>query len=305
MLKKISSHLSLVDLLHFAYIAFLILLLCCSALRDGYFLWSFMLYVTLFVFLIWLVNLRQKIKKESTYFWLYFCYPIIYLFVIFQSLTWLLPAFNHGALLENRYDPILYAIDMFLVEVHPVLWFEKRAHPLLTDFMYVLYAYYFFLPFILMVLLFSHKKYREMQDSFFILAFSFYMSYIGYILIPARGPRFYLELEPLQGMFIAESLRNFINSLEPNKYDAFPSVHQLINVVILLLAYNYERMFFYVTIPISIGITISLFYCQYHYLIDVIAGSLLAIIFFITARKILDWASGSFREQLLSEDKVR
>lgn len=297
MMQKIGSRLSLVDFFQLTYLLFLLGILILSPIKNTYFFVTISIYFFLLLFLFYIISLRTKIKNRILYFWFYFLYPIIYLIVIFQSLYWLLPALNHSVLIENSYDPILYSIDSFLVTVHPVLWFSQFATPLITDIMYIIYSYYFILPLVLMFLLYYHKKYKEMQEAFFILSLSFYLSYIGYILIPARGPRFYLHLEPLQGIYLAGLLRNAINSIEPNKYDAFPSVHQLINILILILAFKYERKFFYFSIPIAVGITISLFYCQYHYVIDVIAGSLFAILFYLIGQKIWNHSNGSFKPQ--------
>lgn len=299
MLQKIGSRFSLVDLFHLIYLSFLLVLVFRSPVKNSYFFASAFLYAFLLVGVIFLVRLRQKIKNQSLYFFIYFCYPVVYLLTIFQSLNWLLPALSTRAFLENHYDPLLYAIDSYLVNVHPVIWFAQRAHPLITDLMYLIYSYYFFMPLILLILLLVHKKYTELQSGYFILTLSFYLSYIGYILIPARGPRFYLQLTPVEALFLGDFLRNLINLLEPNKYDAFPSVHQLISVLILLLSYRYERKFFYFSLPIVIGITISLFYCQYHYIVDVIAGTLFAIVFYIIGNKILEKSNGTFRDQLI------
>lgn len=305
MIKKIRSLLSLVDLLHFCYLLFLILLVSCSASKNTFFFRTFFLYLALLILLLIMVAFRPKIKNQRIIFLINFCYPIASLLIIFESLIWLLPALNPMILIENRFDPILYSIDTFLVATHPVIWLNQLAHPIITEIMYLCYTYYFFLPFILMTLLFLHKKYHEIQDMFFILALSFYLSYLGYIFVPACGPRFYLKLDPLAGLYLAENLRNIINFLEPNKYDIFPSVHQLINLEILLFAWIYERKFFYLNLPAAIGITISLFYCQYHYLIDVIAGSVLAVFFFFMGRFIIVKAKGKFRDHWTTGDTRR
>lgn len=216
-------------------------------------------------------------------------------------MLWFLPEVNSPAIEANKFDSILYAIDLHFYKIHPVLLFERHAHPLVTDAMYLLYSYYFIMPFVLMIILLKHKKLQVIENSYFILAFSFYMGYIGYMLVPARGPRFYLDIEPLQGIYVAEFLRNLINFLEPNKYDAFPSMHQVISVVILLVSYRYERKLFYFSLPVAIGITISLIYCQYHYVIDVVAGTFLAFLFYFISSYLIEKKNSVFCRQLLIE----
>lgn len=71
---------------------------------------------------------------------------------------------------------------------------------------------------------------------------------IGYILFPAIGPRFtlaHLQTVPLEGS--------------------------------LYLTYRYERMLFYVYVPIISSLILSTVYLRYHYVIDLFVGTLIAV----------------------------
>jgi len=304
MLGRFRNRLSLIDFFHFIYLLFLLTISISTSAWNRSLVRIIILYVALLLGLLILVYVRRKIRNERLYFGLYFWYPVCYLLIIFQSMTWLLPEVNSPAIATNKFDSILYGIDLCFYDIHPVLWFERNSHPLVTDAMYLLYSYYFFMPFLLMVLLLRHKKFVALENSYFILALSFYLGYIGYLLVPAKGPRFYLDIEPLQGVYCAEFLRNLIDFLEPNKHDVFPSMHQLINVVILVLSYRYERKLFYVSLPISIGITTSLMYCQYHYVIDVVAGAFLAILFYLLGNYVIEKQNSLFCCHLLTGELI-
>ncbi|MBN1349666.1 phosphatase PAP2 family protein [candidate division KSB1 bacterium] len=291
------NRLSHVDFFHFSYLVFLLATSVIYGFRRHSFADITWIYILLLLLLILLIYLRTKISSEKLYFWLYFWYPVIFLLIIFQSMSWFLPVVNLPAIETEKFDTILYSIDSYFYDIHPVIWFARHARPIMTDIMYLFYSYYYFMPLILMTFLILHKKQWEVEKAYFILIFSFYLGYIGYMLVPARGPRFYMDIDPVQGVYIAENMRNLLNFLEANKHDVFPSMHQLIVVVILILSFRYERPFFYFSLPFSFGITISLMYCQYHYVIDVIAGTAFAFVFYFAGDYFAEKYSGYFCHQ--------
>ncbi|MDP3048011.1 MAG: phosphatase PAP2 family protein, partial [Thermodesulfovibrionales bacterium] len=82
----------------------------------------------------------------------------------------------------------------------------------------------------------------------------------------------------LEGFFIAEPMQNLLNRLEGIKRDAIPSGHTGVALTVLCLAYNYKRTLFRIYLPVVILLLFSTVYCRYHYVVDVIAGVVLAVI---------------------------
>ena len=81
------------------------------------------------------------------------------------------------------------------------------AHPdpLLTETLQIIYT--LFVPAVLLVafLLWYQARYREFQFYAFLIALGYLVSYVGYLLVPARGPRFLLQNlqhAPLQGIVV-------------------------------------------------------------------------------------------------------
>jgi membrane-associated phospholipid phosphatase len=114
----------------------------------------------------------------------------------------------------------------------------------------------------------------------FVLAFGYYVSFIGYILFPAIGPRYaltHLYSVPLEGSFITDFVRDTLNALEHNKRDCMPSGHTQIVLMVLFLAHRYERILLYIFIPIICALILSTVYLRYHYVIDLFVGAGLAI----------------------------
>jgi len=200
--------------------------------------------------------------------------PVAFIIFIYQSLG------NMIQYLQPDVDPYLIRIDFFLFGVHPTVWMERWITPRLTDLLSLAYISYYFLPLILVATLYWKGRKEEFGQVMFILTFGYYLSFIGYIVFPAIGPRFtqaHLYSVPLEGSFIADFVRDTLNALEHNKRDCMPSGHTQIVLMVLFLARRYEKTIFYFFLPVVCGLILSTVYLRYHYVIDLIAGAALAI----------------------------
>lgn len=109
----------------------------------------------------------------------------------------------------------------------------------------------------------------------------FYLSYIGYYLLPAIGPRFtlnHLQSFPLTGVLIFNFLRNSLNIAEGIMRDCCPSGHALVSLLAILLARRYLRAFFPAATLWGALIIFSTVYLRYHYVTDIIAGIILGLV---------------------------
>lgn len=200
--------------------------------------------------------------------------PILFVILTYQSL---------GNLIQYLWpdvDPYLIRIDFLLFGVHPTLWLQRWITPWLTDLLSLAYLSYYFLPVILIVTLYLKERKKEFHQAIFILTFGYYLSFIGYILFPAIGPRYtqaHLYTVPLEGSWITDFVRDTLNALEHNKRDCMPSGHTQIALMVLFLSHRYERTLFYLFLPLVCGLIFSTIYLRYHYVIDLMAGSVFAI----------------------------
>lgn len=71
-------------------------------------------------------------------------------------------------------------------------------------------------------------------------------------------------------------VRDGLNALEHNKRDVMPSGHTQIALMVLYLAYRYQKVLFYPFLFIIIGLIVSTVYLRYHYVIDRIVGAVIA-----------------------------
>jgi membrane-associated phospholipid phosphatase len=183
--------------------------------------------------------------------------------------------------LQADVDPWLIRIDLFLFGVHPTVWMERWIVPWFTDVLSVAYFSYYFLPVILMLTLYLKNRKEDFDECISVLVFAYYLSFIGYILFPAVGPRYtltHLQSVPLEGSFITGFVRDILNAAEHNKRDCMPSGHTQIALMVLFLSYRFKRVLFYILLPVVSGLILSTVYLRYHYVIDLMVGTALAIL---------------------------
>jgi len=295
---------SLVDGLNliFVFIVFIFFLL--SLRRNPYLFQPLLVLGLSFGLVAYALHLRKKKSRNKIEDLYLLFYPLFFLFVIFESFFMILPFFN-----PHDYDAQLTQLDFQLLGVHPTVWIEQWVRPWLTDLMYLLYLFYFPLPLFILSYLYRKKEYKKLDRSVFLLFVVYFGAYLGYFAVPAMGPRFYeplmsLQHKSLDGLILAAPIRNLIGIFEPNKFDVFPSLHMAISLCTLMLMGKYKRKMFWTFLPIVLGIWVSLVYCRYHYLTDMIAGAVLTFIVFFGAGALYDrWTKLNFVSYYLKNNK--
>lgn len=243
------------------------------------------LYSIFFIAQIILIRFKNNGRFMGLFYDLIF--PILCVLVIFDSLGWLVHYVN-----PEDIDPILIRLDYLIFNNHPTIILERVMSPLLTDILQIAYSTYYFIPISLGVVLLLNNQREEFNRTLFLILFCFYLSYLGYILMPALGPRFtisHLQTTELQGLFIAEPLQKLLNKLEGIKRDAFPSGHTAVAVTVLYLAYRFKKRFFWILLPIVSALIFSTVYCRYHYVVDIIAGFGLTLLTIFLGEWYYEW----------------
>ena len=242
------------------------------------------LFVSLFIIFISVFIRSLKINNHIIKLILLF-YPALFLIVIFDSLHLVIPYYA-----EKIYDTELANIDFSFFGFNPTVGIESMINPFMTELMYYLYLFYFPLPLIILGYLFYKKKFSELDKSIFFLMLVYYGSYLLYFIVPALGPRFYepissKQTKSLEGLYFTDIIRDTINFLEHNKFDAFPSLHAAITLAAVIIIGQYRKKWLLFFIPVTYGIFVSLIYCRYHYVIDVVIGVIWTLICFWLTEK--------------------
>ena len=230
-------------------------------------------------------------------------FPVTCVLLIFDSLGSLVHYVN-----PEDIDPALIRLDYLIFQGHPTIMLERFMNPLLTDLLQLAYTTYYFIPIIFAVTLRLNNQRKEFDRTLFLVLFCFYLSYLGYILMPAIGPRFtinHLQTSELQGLFVAEPIQNLLNQIEGIKRDAFPSGHTAIPLVVLYLAYRFKRRLLWIFLPVVTALIFSTVYCRYHYVVDVIGGFGLALLSILFGEIIYDrWLTEQQRFKIIEKDSV-
>ncbi len=203
---------------------------------------------------------------------IHFFYPLILVPIVFESLGNLIIYIN-----LHFWDPTLARLDTLICGVAPCVYLQRFIRPWLTEILQLAYISYYFMPAILGIAFWCRKD-KRLPSAIFTTLLGFYISYIGYLLFPALGPRFYLA-DPhcvYEHTFLAKQIAHCLNVLEHNKTDAFPSGHTQISLMCTYFAGYLGKKWAAIYAILTTLLIISTIYCRYHYLVDVIAGILLA-----------------------------
>jgi membrane-associated phospholipid phosphatase len=272
--------------IHAITLFFLIgLMLVVLLFRDQIPLWRSLLFrYTLWIGVLFVLRLAsdRKILGRVGAFMNDFS-PLLFIVLIYLSLG---DVIQH---LHADVDPALIRIDYFLFGVHPTVWMERWIVPWFTDIMSFCYFSYYFLPFTLVLALYLGNRRQDFNEAVFVLLFGYYLSFIGYMLFPAIGPRntlIHLQSVPLEASFFTDFVRDILNAAEHNKRDCMPSGHTQLALMVLFLSYRYKRVLFCILLPIVCGLILSTVYLRYHYVIDLMVGTVLAIFCVIVAPRL-------------------
>jgi len=206
-------------------------------------------------------------------------FPVVSILTVFDSLGLIVHAVN-----PQDIDHLLIRLDYRLFGLHPTVALERVASPFLTDILQLAYTTYYFLPIAMGVTLWRQGRHDAFNYYLFLIMLCFYLSYVGYLLFPALGPRYaiaHLQTGELPGSAFSQSIQSLLNSLEGVKRDAFPSGHTGIAVTALVLAWRLDRRLFRIFLIPVVLLVAATVYCRYHYVVDVIGGLLLVVVTFI------------------------
>jgi membrane-associated phospholipid phosphatase len=199
-------------------------------------------------------------------------YAVLYVAFCYKEMEILVPVVRRC----QDADQWLADLDYSLWHANPTVWLERIQSPLLTEYMQVVYT--LFVPAVLWIafLLWKDRRHPEFQYYAFLLTLGFLVSYVGYLIVPARGPRFllrYLQHLPLQGLWFFHSMQGGLDRLESIAYDCFPSGHTELTLLAWWSSRRFAGSLFWPYFAYTSSIIFATVYLRYHYTIDVLAGA--------------------------------
>ena len=183
-------------------------------------------------------------------------------------------------------DSALIALDQRLFGFQASLALQRITSPPLTSWMSFAYFYHIInIPLVgcFIYLRRQRSQFREMMSGLMVVSF---LGLLGYLLVPAIGPMYTLRHQFTVPLYQSLSMMNreadFMNFARIRR-DVFPSLHVAISFVVWLYAYRNSKKLFWVLSPLILSLWFSTVYLRYHYLIDVVAGLILAPVSYLLA----------------------
>lgn len=206
---------------------------------------------------------------------------------------------------QRDYDNILIMIDQMLLGVNPTQWVYRFSNPVITEILQAAYASYYLFFVALFYELYRRSDLTEFHSGSMLVVYGFYLSYVGYLLFPAIGPRFTLHdyfaiNTELPGIFLTDYLRVIVNSgggipsgsTNPAAFvhrDAFPSGHTQLTLVAMYVAFStHTKIRWWIVLGGSLLI-ISTVYMRYHYVIDILVGICFFLFTIWSGKKVNRW----------------
>ena len=192
-------------------------------------------------------------------------------------------------------DRALISIDQHLFGFQASLVMQRIISPRLTAWMN--FAYFYHILNIPVVACFIYlrrgrARFREMMSGLMVVSF---FGLLGYLLVPAIGPMFTLRDQytvPLSHTIWMFNRNVDFMDFARIRRDVFPSLHVGISFVVWLYACRNSKTLFWILSPLILSLWLSTLYLRYHYLIDVVAGLVLAPLCYLLA----NWLFGRFGE---------
>lgn len=279
----------------------MLFVLSCIILYFNFSIDLWFVYVIINIFLIWviyrLVNKyeifveekgEQKIANSNPLKIARYWYGVAAILFIFKQVYII-----GYSLKPADWDPVFMRMDFAIFGLNPTQWVYRFENPLLTEFLQIVYVYYYPMIVVFGLELYLWHRYREFKYTIFILFFSFFTSYILYLIFPANGPRFHLHdfyaiSSEMPGILLTEPIRAFLNFGEsippgvpnPQDYvqrDAMPSLHTITAFLIMYLSWKFRSRSFYFYLPYFFCMVAATIYLRYHYVVDVFGGLLMCV----------------------------
>jgi membrane-associated phospholipid phosphatase len=309
-LKNILLRLQITDVIVIAFSIFLLTIDLVFSSRIEYFV-SLITINIIVIFFVISISMLSKMYNNRILSGIHHWYIVPIVPLTFKQLYFMIAPI-HG----KDYDFLLIEIDRWLFGTDPTVWLSKISFPLLTEIVQIAYSSFYLLFLVVGYELYRKKDKEQYRYAAFLIVYGFFLSYIGYFFLPAVGPRFTLhnfftiDME-LPGIFITNYLRAFVNFGEsiargiPNpaaivQRDVFPSGHAQLTLILMFITKKYKMKvttFIWIT---GILLIFGTVYLRYHYVVDILAGTIFMILTVWSAKYIDVWWN-NLKKSLSSE----
>ena len=271
---------TLLDAVQFFFLAALIVLQLAFRREIPQSHWLLPLYVGCFVLLAATVLTARGSSRAALRLLDDLIVPIIVLLVVFETLGYSIPALN-----TNWLEPALVRADGWFFGMTGAQYMERFYSRPLLDLMHVFYVSFYLVPVSLLIVIYRRGNRAELQHTVAAIGLTFYADFFLYYVFPVLGPYRNAQIHftrdiAASGGALTHVLRSFLDHAEIATYDSFPSGHVAATLVTIFLAYRYRLKLRGVYVFLCVMIVISTIYLRYHYVMDLPAGVVVAVVIY-------------------------
>lgn len=144
------------------------------------------------------------------------------------------------------------------------------------------FIYAWFIPYLYMSIFLGLIGRPAVERDAFVTGFAllYALSFLGYLFVPARGPVVYQAADfqaPLAGGYFHDLVAASIERMG-GPHGAFPSLHVGASVFACAFDLRHNRLRGLIYVPIVAAIAVSTIALRYHYVVDLLAGLILALL---------------------------
>lgn len=213
--------------------------------------------------------------------WLPFLFVLLMYYSLWGDTT-------HLVFTRDR-DAALMAWDQKLFGCQASVALQRWTSPPLTAWMTSAYVFHLLNIPIVAGFIYTRRpreRFREMMSGVLVINF---FGLLGYLLVPAIGPMY--TLRDAYTVPLSQPLDIFNRQVEFMDFarirrDVFPSMHVGLSFLVWLYALRNSRRLFWILSPLIVSLWISTVYLRYHYVVDGLAGLVLAPVCFWLANAV-------------------
>ncbi len=202
-------------------------------------------------------------------------YPALLFPVLYKEVEQFALAFGDWKLTES-----IQQLEVALFSGHPSLY-VSQLYPWapLSEYLHFCYFVYLLLLPVVGGWWYFNGRRHDFQELLLLVSATLLSSYLFYMSYPVDSP-FYL-FKPLEapltdGFFYR--LVHFFSERGGARGGAFPSAHVSVSLVIWLVVWQRQRRVAWVLAPVIAGLVGATVYGRFHYVLDVLAGLLVAVL---------------------------
>jgi membrane-associated phospholipid phosphatase len=202
-------------------------------------------------------------------------YPVV-LFTLFYRVT--------GGMMflmfDRFFDAHIVSFETGLFGLEPTLFIDRHLlHPWLNEIFSACYfSYYLMIPGFLIPIFFL-GKFRTIHRALTAMCFTFFLSFILFFVYPVEGPRWHQAgqyLHSVDGPVFRHLVTAVINSAAV-RGGCMPSSHVGVALVVLAYAFKVRRKAGWALLPITAGLAIGTVWGRFHYVSDVVVGTMIGL----------------------------